>query len=272
MDIALEIFIWCIALGALSGFLAGLLGIGGGLVIVPVLIALLPLTLIEPQLLMPMVLGTSLAAILLTSISALLAHKRSGNIPVKMLPPLIFGIGSGALVGSYFADVIPSDTLKLMFAVFVILMSLQMWFGSKKSDVATCETEVEPNKAGLGVVSVFVGGLSSLLGVGGGIMMVPFLTWCDVRMLRAVGASAACGLAVSSMGSLGYLWAGLHTSFELPPWSFGYIYLPALAGIISVSLFTAPFGVKIAKLLPIKTLKRVFALLLLLVGSKILIG
>ena len=125
---------------------------------------------------------------------------------------------------------------------------------------------------GINVVSVFVGGLSSLLGVGGGIMMVPFLTWCDVRMLRAVGASAACGLAVSSMGSLGYLWAGLHTSFELPPWSFGYIYLPALAGIISVSLFTAPFGVKIAKLLPIKTLKRVFALLLLLVGSKILIG
>ncbi|NRA82937.1 MAG: TSUP family transporter, partial [Gammaproteobacteria bacterium] len=80
---------WCLALGALSGFLAGLLGIGGGLVIVPVLIALLPLTLIEPQLLMPMVLGTSLAAILLTSISALLAHKRSGNIPVKILPPLI---------------------------------------------------------------------------------------------------------------------------------------------------------------------------------------
>ncbi|NRA69684.1 MAG: sulfite exporter TauE/SafE family protein [Gammaproteobacteria bacterium] len=272
MDVALVIFFSCLALGAVSGFLAGLLGIGGGLVIVPVLIALLPLTSLDPHLLMPMVLGTSLAAILLTSISALLAHRRAGNIPLKLLPPLIVGIGAGALCGSYFADAIASDTLKLIFAVFVIMMALQMWFGAKKPDLSIDQADVQPHRIGLLSVSFFVGGLSSLLGVGGGIMMVPFLTWSNIRMLRAVGASAACGLAVASMGSLGYLWAGLHTPFQLPQWSFGYIYLPALSGIIAVSLFTAPMGVKIAKLLPIKLLKRGFSILLFLVGANILMA
>lgn len=272
LDVALVVFFWCLALGALAGFLAGLLGIGGGLVIVPVLIILLPLTSIDLQLLMPMVLGTSLAAILLTSVSTLLAHRRSGNIPGNILPPLIVGVGVGALFGSYFADAIPSRTLMLMFGLFVILMSLQMWFGSKKPDASADKDMVIPNHTGLLFVSTIIGGLSSLLGVGGGIMLVPFLSWKGVRMLRAVGASAACGLVVSSMGSLGYLWAGLHTDYTLPQWSFGYIYLPALLGIIAVSLFTAPLGVKVAKLLPVKFLKRCFSVLLLLVGTKILVG
>lgn len=271
MDIALQILALCMALGAIVGFLAGLLGIGGGLVIVPVLLVLLPATQIGEQALMPMVLGTSLAAILLTSISTLFAHQRLGNIPIAILPPLLSGIGIGALIGSYFADAIPSYLLKLFFACFVILMSLQMWLGAKKSASAISNTQ--PPKLKLFSVSSVVGGISSLLGIGGGVILVPYLTTVEkLDMRHAIGASAAGGFAVACMGSLGYLWAGMHTAMPLPTWSLGYIYLPAFVGIISFSLFTAPIGVKVAKKLPVKILKRCFAVLLFVVGIEILIG
>jgi len=272
VDVALTIFLWCLGLGALSGFMAGLLGIGGGLVIVPVLIFLLPLTSMDLNLLMPMALGTSLAAILLTSVSATLAHKRLFNIPVKLLPPLLCGIGLGALCGSYFADSIAGNTLKLMFASFVIIMAAQMWLGSKKVEITADDGDSKINRPLLFAVSIVIGGLSSVLGIGGGMMMVPLLTWSGILMTRAVAASAVCGLAVASMGSVGYLWAGLHTSYQLPPWSFGYIYLPALAGIITFSLFTAPLGVKVARKMPPKLLKRGFSLLLLSVGLKMFVN
>jgi len=258
-------------LGAVVGFLAGLLGIGGGLVIVPVLLVLLPLAEVADQALMPMILGTSLAAILLTSISTLFAHRRLGNIPVSILPFILSGIGFGALVGSYFADTIPSHLLKLFFACFVIVMSLQMWLGSKKAEGEAARSSLPRGK--VVVVSSVIGTLSSLLGIGGGVMLVPYLTSVEnLDMRRAIGASACGGVMVALMGSLGYLWAGMHTTQSLPPWSVGYIYLPAFIGIISLSLFTAPIGVKVAKKLPVKILKRIFAVLLFVVGTKILIG
>ncbi|PKF56036.1 hypothetical protein CW748_11175 [Alteromonadales bacterium alter-6D02] len=269
---ALQILLLCLSLGAVVGFLAGMLGIGGGLVIVPVLLALLPLAGVTDPVLMPMVLGTSLAAILLTSISTLLAHHRADNIPYHFVSVLIVGIGFGALVGGYSADLIPSEILKLFFACFVLLMSLQMWVGSKNNQ-QDLSTDVKPAKVQLSVVSVFIGGIASLLGIGGGVLLVPYLTSVvKLDMRKAIGASAAGGFFVALMGSMGYLWAGLHTDAVLPKWSLGYIYLPALVGIISVSLFTAPLGVKVAKRLPIKVLKRCFAVLLFVVGTKILIG
>ncbi|NRA60612.1 MAG: sulfite exporter TauE/SafE family protein [Psychrobium sp.] len=271
MDVALHIFTYCLLLGALVGFLAGLLGIGGGLIIVPVLIVLLPSVLNDSSLLMPVVLSTSLAAILLTSISTLLAHQRSGNIPLSFLPPILGGIAIGALIGGYFADVINSDHLKLFFGCFSLFMSLQMWLGAKKAD--NCPKALpDYSKPSLTGVGAIVGTLSSLLGIGGGVMLVPFLTSvAKLDMRRAIGVSAAGGFVVSAMGSIGYLSAGLNTTIALPSWSLGYIYLPALLGIISLSLLTAPFGVKMAKVLPVKVLKRFFAILLFVVGSKILI-
>jgi uncharacterized membrane protein YfcA len=159
-----------------------------------------------------------------------------------------------------------------MFGIFVIIMAFQMWLGSKKIVMSSDDTDGTVNGLSLFLVSIVIGGLSSVLGIGGGMMMVPFLTWSGVLMTRAVAASAVCGLSVASMGSVGYLWAGLHTSYTLPEWSFGYIYLPALAGIITVSLFTAPLGVKAARLMSAKLLKRGFSILLLSVGIKILVS
>jgi len=272
LDIALQILAICLALGAVVGFLAGLLGIGGGLIIVPVLLVLLPLAGVNEQALMPMVLGTSLAAILLTSSSTLFMHHRLGNIPRPILPYILSGVGLGALIGSYFADTIPSHLLKLFFACFVIIMSLQMWLGSKKAD-GCADTLPDIPSSKLTAVSGLIGSLSSLLGIGGGVLLVPYLTSVTkLDMRRAIGASSAAGFVVSLMGSFGYMWSGLHTALTLPPWSMGYIYLPAFVGIICVSLFTAPVGVKVAKKLQVKVLKRCFAVLLFIVGTKILIG
>lgn len=272
MDISLQVFLICLALGGVVGFLAGLLGIGGGLIIVPVLIVLFPYAGINDDVLMPMVLATSLAAILLTAISTLLTHHRNGNIPHFFLPQLLVGVAVGGLAGGYFADFIASEYLKLFFAVFAILMSIQMWFGSKQAD--GCKDSIPsypPIK--LFLVSCLIGAIASLLGIGGGVLLVPFLTSVvKLDLRRAIGASAAVGFVVAAMGTIGYLAAGLSTVVSLPSWSVGYVYFPALFGIICVSLFTAPVGVNIAQRLPVKVLKRCFSLLLFIVAVEILIN
>lgn len=272
MDIALQIFLYCLILGGAVGFFAGLLGIGGGLVIVPALIILLPLTGIPPESLMPMVLATSLAAILLTAISTLFTHHKKGNIPHFCLPPLLIGVGFGGLVGGYCADSISSDLLQILFSIFAILMSLQMWFGAKKID-GCCDTRPEYKSLTLFVACFVIGIISSLLGIGGGVLLVPFLTSVvKLDMRRSIGASAAVGFVVACMGTVGYLTAGLSGSHMLPNWSFGYIYLPALLGIICVSLFTAPLGVRVAQNLPVMMLKRCFSILLFVVAAEILLS
>ena len=272
MEIGLQILFSCLLLGGLSGFLAGLLGIGGGLVIVPVLILLLPATGIEPQLLMPMALGTSLAAILMTSFSSLMVHRKLGNIPWSLMPAILLGVGSGALVGSHMADMIPGDALRRFFALFVLVMAVQMFFDSRKGPAVDALPSRLPGPWGLGLVGAVIGGLASLLGIGGGVLLVPYLSWCRLAMRQAIGASAASGLMIAAMGSLGYLWAGTHTEYVLPAWSLGYIYLPALVGITAVSLWMAPVGVRTAKVLPVKLLKRCFAALLLVVGMRLLLS
>lgn len=272
MEISLQIFIICLVLGGAVGFLAGLLGIGGGLVIVPALILLLPLTGLPVDSLMPVVLATSLAAILLTAISTLVTHHKKGNIPHFFLPPLLFGVGLGGLTGGYFADIIPSDILKFLFAIFAILMAIQMWFGAKQLD-GCGETKPSFSPYLLFFVCFVIGVIASLLGIGGGVLLVPFLTAIvKLDMRRAIGASAAVGFVVAAMGSIGYLGAGLNAPIILPQWTVGYVYLPALFGIICVSLFTAPMGVSVAQRLPVNVLKRCFSILLFIVAAEILIS
>jgi len=262
----------CLALGAAVGFFAGLLGIGGGLIIVPVLILLLPLTGLPVESTMPMVLATSLAAILLTAVSTLITHHKKGNIPHSFLPPMLLGVGLGGLTGGFFADIIPSNTLKILFAVFAMLMAIQMWFGAKQSDGCAKTTPLYSSYT-LFAVCLLIGVIASLLGIGGGVLLVPFLTAIvKLDMRRAIGASAAVGFVVAAMGSIGYLGAGLKSPIMLPEWSFGYVYLPALFGIICVSLFTAPLGVSVAQRLPVKVLKRCFSILLFIVAAEIFIG
>jgi len=262
----------CLALGGAVGFFAGLLGIGGGLIIVPALILLLPLTGLPADSTMPMVLATSLAAILLTAISTLITHHKKRNIPHFFLPPMLLGVGVGGLAGGFFADIIPSNILKILFAVFAMLMAIQMWVGAKQTDGCN-ETNPRFSSYSLFAVCLLIGVIASLLGIGGGVLLVPFLTAVvKLDMRRAIGASAAVGFVVAAMGSIGYLGAGLKSSMVLPQWSIGYVYMPALLGIICVSLFTAPLGVIVAQRLPVKVLKRCFSILLFIVAAEIFIG
>lgn len=270
MDIALQIFLYCLLLGCCVGFFAGLLGIGGGLIIVPALIILLPLTGVSSDSLMPMVLATSLAAILLTAISTLFTHHKKGNIPRFLLPPLLAGVGCGGLVGGYCADSVPSYFLQGLFAIFAMLMSFQIWLGAKKVD-GCGESRPEYKPLTLFVVCFVIGIISSLLGIGGGVLLVPFLTMIiKLDMRRSIGASAAVGFIVAIMGTIGYLTAGLSIPHPLTDWSVGYIYLPALLGIICVSLFTAPLGVCAAQYVSVVVLKRCFSILLFVVAAEIL--
>ena len=252
--------------GAVVGILAGLLGIGGGVVIVP----LLTFTFVAQQFpetyIVHLALGTSLATIIFTSISSFRAHhaRRAVNWPaVKALAP---GILIGTFLGTWVAAQLTSQFLSLFFACFLYYVAVQMFLNFVPQPSRTL-----PGRVGMFGVGSAIGGISSLVGIGGGTMTVPFMNWCNQPLHTAVGTSAAVGLPIAIAGTLGYLANGLLVA-DLPSGSVGFIYLPALIGVAGVSYLTAPFGVRIAHALPVARLKKVFAVFLLLMGTRMVLS
>ncbi|QSE50431.1 sulfite exporter TauE/SafE family protein [Shewanella putrefaciens] len=266
MDSLLTVFFICLALGAFVGFMAGLLGIGGGLIVVPALLYILPSVGISSSQLPHIAIATSLAAIILTSISSARAHHKRGNIPWSLFKSMLPGLVLGALASGFIVERIPADTLQRGFAIFVILMTIQMVYPFK-----TESNRQLPNAFVLFIASAFIAVLAGLTGIGGGILVVPFLTFYGLQMRQAVGFSAAMGFLISLSGSFGYIIAGMDAP-ELPYGTVGFIYLPALFGLIITSIFMAPVGVKAASTLPTPVLKKIFALLLLCVGLKLILA
>ncbi len=266
MESLLIIFFSCVALGAFVGFMAGLLGIGGGLIIVPALLYLLPSVGIEVEQLPHIAIATSLAAIILTSLSSARAHNQRGNIPWQLFKPMLPGIVIGAMASGFISELIPAQELKLLFACFVILMAAQMAFPFKAEN----ERELPSNKV-LFAVSTLIAIVAGLMGIGGGVLFVPYLTWSGLQMRNAVGFSSATGFMIASAGTLGYVFAGWDVQ-GLPVGTLGFIYLPALIGIVITSMLVAPIGVKAASTWPTPVLKKIFALLLAVIGLKLLLG
>ncbi|MFB2660566.1 sulfite exporter TauE/SafE family protein [Shewanella mangrovisoli] len=266
MDSLLSVFFICLALGAFVGFMAGLLGIGGGLIVVPALLYILPSVGITSAQLPHIAIATSLAAIILTSISSARAHHKRGNVPWGLFRTMFPGIILGALMSGFIAEQIPAATLRQGFAVFVMLMAIQMAYPFK-----TESNRELPNSMILFVVAMIVAAIAGLMGIGGGVLLVPFLTYFGLQMRLAVGFSAATGLLISLSGSLGYIIAGFNAP-DLPEGTLGYIYLPALFGLIITSILMAPVGVKAASTWPTSVLKKIFALLLLCVGLKLILS
>lgn len=260
----LSIFITYMLMGAFAGVLAGLLGIGGGLVIVPILYFCFTAQGVPNEVMMHLALGTSLATIIFTSISSMLAHRKHGAVLWDVFKVITPGILTGTLLGSVIATALPTNFLKGFFGLFLYYVSYQMLTGKKPKPGRTI-----PGPAGMFAAGNGIGIFSALVGIGGGTLSVPFLTWCNVRIHQAIGTAASIGLPIAIAGSLGYAWRGLGVE-GVPSLSIGYIYLPALAGIVSMSIFTAPLGAKLAHSLPVGKLKKIFALLLFLVGSKML--
>jgi uncharacterized membrane protein YfcA len=254
------------ALGGVAGVLAGLLGVGGGVVIVPILTFLFTAQEVPAPVVLPLALGTSLASIAFTSIASLRAHHREGAVDWQVFRSVTPGILLGTLAGSSLAAQLSSRSLKGFFVAFLFAVALQMLLGARPRP-----TRQLPGAGGLFGVGSAIGGVSSLVGIGGGSMSVPFLVWCNVSVHRAIGTSAAIGFPIAVAGAVGYAANGLAAS-GLPPHSLGFVHLPALAGIAAVSLLTAPLGARLAHALPVTPLRRLFALLLLAIGTKMLAG
>lgn len=255
-----------LALGAFTGFFAGLLGIGGGLVMVPVLTMMFAAQGFAPDEIFHLALGTSMATILFTSLSSLRAHHSHGAVMWRVVGQITPGILVGTLLGTLFASRVPAQPLAIFFACFVAFVAFQMFANLKPKP-----TRELPGTAGVVAVGAGIGAVSSLVAIGGGALTVPFLTWCNVRVQNAIGTSAAVGFPIAVGGSLGYIFNGWgHPA--LPPHSLGYVYLPAMGWLIVVSMLTAPLGARFAHRLPVATLKRIFAGILVLLAGKMLSG
>jgi len=255
-----------LAVGVLAGVLAGLLGVGGGLVIVPALIWVFTLRGFPAETVAHLAVGTSLATIIVTSISSIRAHQRRGAIRWELVWGLAPGIVVGAWLGAAIADRLPGIWLQRVFAVFLMFVA---WRMLRPSAVAG-DREL-PGVAGRFLAGGVIGMVSAIVGIGGGTVTVPFLHACRVGIRSAIATSAACGLPIAVAGASGFVWMGLGES-GLPALSLGYVYIPAFAGIVVTSAMLAPVGAKLAHTLPIEVVKRAFAVLLLVVGGRLLFG
>jgi uncharacterized membrane protein YfcA len=255
-----------LTLGAFAGVMAGLLGVGGGLIIVPVLAWIFHHQHISDAVIMHLAIGTSLATIVVTSISSVRAHQRRGAVLWPVFWRLTPGIVIGAWVGAAIADALPSAVLSKVFAVFVLAVAAQMGFGAKPAP----HREL-PGAMGMAAVGGVIGAVSTIVGIGGGSLTVPFLTWCNTAIRQAVATSAACGLPIALAGALGFIATGFNTP-SLPAWSLGYVYGPALLGITVTSMLSAPLGARLAHTLPTQILKRVFAIFLAIIGARMLLN
>ena len=252
--------------GAVAGVLAGLLGVGGGLIIVPLLTFLFTAQHFPAEYILHLALGTSLASIVFTSLSSMRAHHQRGAVDWQVLRRITFGIVSGTLCGSWLAAQLSTRFLRVFFVAFLYYVALQFFLHIKPKP-----SRELPGQSGMFAAGAVIGGVSSLVGIGGGSLSVPFLVWCNLSMHNAIGTSAAIGLPIALSGAVGYAANGM-VATSLPPSSCGFIHLPALLGISVASILTAPLGARLAHNLPVARLKKVFAVLLLVMGTKMLAG
>lgn len=252
------------ALGCCTGFLAGLLGIGGGMVITPFLTMLLPLTGVPFEHLVHTAIATSLATILFTSLSSVRAHHKKGAVLWDAVAAFAPGILVGALIGAQIAGSLPTLWIGLIFVLFVGFSAVKMFFNAKPNP-----SRELPGFTGMFSAGGVIGVISSLVGAGGGFISVPFMVWCNVKMHHAVGTSSALGFPIAFAGTLGYIISGWN-AVGLPAYSLGYIYLPALVCVAAGSVLTAPLGAKVAHSIDTKPLKRIFACMLLTLAGYML--
>jgi len=255
-----------LALGAVAGFFAGLLGVGGGAIMVPVLALMFAAQGFPQEHLMHLALGTSMATIIFTSISSLRAHHAHGAVIWPIVRAIAPGIVVGTLAGANVAAAVPTRPLAIFFTVFIGYVAVQMILNVKPKPSRNL-----PGAAGMFGVGAGIGGISALAAIGGGSLSVPFMTWCNIKVHQAIGTSAAIGFPIAVAGTIGYMIGG-HGASGLPAGSFGFIYLPALAATVVASFMTAPLGAKVAHSLPVPVIKKVFAGVLILLSAKMLHG
>jgi len=255
-------------IGALAGLLAGLFGIGGGLVIVPALnlIFVSFVQQIPAGSRMHFAIGTSLSVIVLTSLSSLRAHHRRGAVRWMAFRRLVPGILAGGFAGAVLADASSNRLLQSVFGVLLVMIAIYMMLGYRPSASRSL-----PDTKGCSVAGFAIGTVSALAGIGGGVMTVPFLVWCTAPIRIAVGTAAACTFPVALAGAIGFLVMGAGAAPDSTA-STGYVFWPAVVGISAASVILAPVGARLAHSLPVERLRQGFALLLVFVGLRMLLA
>lgn len=251
-------------LGAFVGFMAGLLGVGGGGIMVPVLTTLFLYQGVPAEHVVHLALGTSMASIIVTSISSLRAHNSAGAVLWQVVKVMSPGIVLGTFLATFIAAYASSFYLAIFFSLFMAVVSLQMFFNKKPN----ASRELAGN-GGLLLGGSGIGAVSALVSTGGGSLTVPYLVWQNVDIKKAIGTSAAIGLPIAIAGTVGYVINGWSNT-SLSHHTLGFVYLPAVLFISITSFITAPFGAKLAHRLPVKLLKKLFALLLIILSIKML--
>ena len=262
----LEAFALYLALGAAAGTLAGLFGIGGGLIIVPVLLLTLEIQGVSAAVSAHLAVGTSLATVVFTSLSSIQTHNSKRAVRWDLFRPMALGILLGAALGAITAGALSGEVLQRIIGVFVVLAAIKMASGwSPKAG------ERQPPRVELASVGGGIGWLSAIVGIGGGTLTVPYLTWVGTRMQQAVGTSAACGFPIAVSGALTNMVVGWGRA-GLPDYSAGFVYGPAALGIVIMSVPFARLGALLAHRLNELVLKRLFALLLIVIGTRFLLN
>ena len=251
--------------GAIAGLLGGLLGIGGGMILVPVLVYTLPAQGVDSAVLMQTALGTSLATIALTAVSSILAHHRRGSVPWHVVSRMTPGIVLGTLLAGSLAAVLPGALLRRGFGAFLLFVALRSLRPPRRDPGRALPGTWRLMGAGGGI-----GLLSGLTGIGGGSLTMPYLSRRGLDLKSAIGGAAACGLPIAISGTISYLIAG-RTAAGLAPGSSGFIYWPAVAGMGIATLWCAPYGARLAHRLPERGVRVIFAGFCVLVGLRMVL-
>ena len=260
----MELIIFLV-IGGLAGFAAGLFGVGGGTIIVPLLYIVFTQMGYSADVVMHLALGTSLATIIVTSISSLMAHNKKGAVMWPVFKNLAPGMALGCFLGAGIAGQISGLYLQLIVGAFLLWVAFNMFTGSKKQTVANANNEALPSMPKQLAAGAGIGVASAIFGIGGGSLTVPYLTRYGVVMQKAVGTSAACGLPIAIAGALGFMIFGMQQQVNVPN-TIGFVHIYAFLGISIMSFFTAKVGAKVAHILSPQLLKKCFSLLLFVVG------
>lgn len=255
------IWVLCALGGLVAGVLSGLLGIGGGIIVVPLLIYLLPFMGIPPDLVAPMAVATSLATIVVTSLSGAYVHHRHGAVLwhwVRVVAPLLI---AGGIAGSFVGASLNPELLQRLLALILILLAARMVIKQKPGT----QNHAPPTML-IRLWSGVIGMISTLVGIGGGALVVPMLNFYRIALRNAVAIAAVCSVLLALFGTITYAWLGSQGEAGDIPGAFGFIYMPAWLGIAAVSVIAAPCGARLAQHVPIHWLKRMFALLLVVVA------
>jgi uncharacterized membrane protein YfcA len=255
-----------LAIGAGVGFLAGMLGIGGGALQVPFLVWAFEAQGLPPDHVVHLAVGTAMASILFTSVSSARAHAARGAVRWDVVKSMTPGILAGGFFGSLIASVMPRFLVAALFVATVYAAGINMLVERKPNP-----TRALPGPVGVFAAGAGISGVSAFAAVGGAFLSVPFMVWCNVPLIHAIGTAAAIGFPIAAAGTVGYLAGGWGVA-GLPPWSLGYVYLPALAGVTIASMTVAPLGVMVAHRVPARVLRKVFAVLMLALATRLLIG